>query len=81
VFTGGGVEENCRMMIETQSTPNEVEAALRRLIRQGRGGRNWLVFWFTWDGSRLPEFVGWVSEGEFELRRLFAAWRYSCFPS
>jgi hypothetical protein len=25
VFTSGGVEENCRMMIETQSTPNEVE--------------------------------------------------------
>ena len=68
------------MIIKTQSTPNEVEAVLRRLIRPGRGVRNFLEFWLTWDGRRPPEFVGWVSGSEFELRRLFAAWRYSGFP-
>ena len=69
-----------RMIIKTRSTPNEVEAIMRRLIRPGRGTRNLSEFWLTWDGRRPPEFVGWVSGSEFELRRLFAAWRYSFFP-
>ncbi len=68
------------IIIKTRRTLSEVEAVLRRLIRPGRGVRKIFEFWFTWDGRRPPEFVGWVSGGEFELRRLFAAWRYSFFP-
>lgn len=68
------------MLIKTALRPTEVEARIRQLVRPRLRVADWLTFWFTWDGSRPPEFVGRVSEGEFKLRRLFGFWRYDFFP-
>jgi hypothetical protein len=64
------------IVIRTSLTREEAEESLRGLVRPGKGFMDWLTFWSTWEGRRPPEFVGWVRDGQFRLRRLFTGTGY-----